>query len=102
MEESIESALSALNRAVNSFGDSSGLASAIARMHPTLRQKFFGDVVLNVIRELALAHRSGYTDGRDECAGSIANRVWEFLQSDKELGTRFSFRDEQPVKLPFI
>ena len=82
----------------NNSEDVCGLLDTLLNDHPTLQQKFFGKVVLNYIRRMAMRYEGGWYDDRNEMSVKLCYDIWEVLKENYP-GV---FENAKQVSLPLI
>lgn len=82
MEETIQNAVTACERAMNNFGDKSGLARGLCNMHPTLQQSLMSSLVLGVTSIMAKKYAEGNYDPRNQAACKVASVMWEAVKNE--------------------
>ena len=82
----------------NSSEDVCDLLDTLLNDHPTLQQKFFGKVVMNYIRRMAMKYEGGWYDDRNEMSTKLCYDMWEFVK-EKYPNT---FENAKQVSLPLI
>ena len=98
--ENAQTAATALERAINSFGSGEGSAYIVDKMlsmHRTLNQKFTGEIILPFIREMAKKYDAQRYDLRNEAACKICRVMWDAVK--KEYGIE---NDSDDFGLPLI
>lgn len=82
----------------NSEEDTCGLLDILLTDHPTLQQKFFGKVVLNYIRRMAMKYEGGWYDDRNKMSVKLCYEIWGVLQENYPV----TFENYKQVSLPLI
>jgi len=91
MRQEIEDLIHNLESQTNTSGhEITAISRGITGFHRSLQQKFFGDVILNLIRIMHNNYADGHYDGRNETACEIAYHMWESLKNIKE-GDRIKY-----------
>lgn len=82
MEELIQNAVTACERAMNNFCDKSELARRLCNMHPTLQQSLMSSLVLGVTSIMAKKYADGIYDPRNHAACKVASVMWEAVKKE--------------------
>lgn len=91
---------------INNFDSNNDydLVQSIMNFHRTLQQKFFGNIILNIIRMMHNDYIDKYYDDRNEIACKIAYDMYESLKNIKNSdgSNKYNFTDNVKCHLPTI
>ena len=98
--ENAETAATAMERTINSFGsddNSKYIVEKMLTMHRTLNQKFTGEIILPFIQAMAQKYDAHRFDLRNEAACKVCRVMWDAIKAEYEIED-----DAADFRLPVI
>lgn len=98
--ENAETAATAMERTLNSFGSDENtkyIVEKMLTMHRTLNQKFTGEIILPFIRAMAQKYDAHRFDLRNEAACKVCRVMWDAIKAEYEIED-----DAADFRLPVI
>ena len=83
--ENAETAATAMERTINSFGseeDTKYIVEHLLTMHRTLNQKFTGEIILPFIYQMAKKYDAHSYDLRNESACKVCRVMWDAIKAE--------------------